>query len=856
MPSVSNLTVKLQTGSDNIYFATWDFKESAKKPSGGSSTSTIKTGDWVTIKSGATYYNGVSIPSWVMSDTWKVIQITKGDRAVLGKNKSGSNDIQSAISTKYLTTGSSSSSSESTQDEIVKYLDHYLVKWYYATGDGIWFVTNESGTSVTSKQATYGPPSNATKIKVSVKPVSKTRKVNDKDVSYWTGDWVSKEYILAGSPPTKPSTPSVKIEKYKLTATIDNVEDPKTDEIQFEVYSGTTRVSVGTVVVKTCRASYSCNISAGLDYRVRCRAVNTYNDSKVYSEWSSYSSSAGTIPNAPESITSVKALSETSVQISWTTVENATGYTVEYTTKKLYFDSSNEVQSVSVTDATSYAVITGMSSGEEYFFRVKATNKEGDSGWSEIKSIVIGEPPAAPTTWSSTTTAITGEPVTLYWVHNAEDGSSQTYAELELYIGDTLEEHTIQNTTDEDEKDKTSQWVLETKSYVDGTSVKWRVRTAGITKEYGDWSVQRTIDIHAPATLDLSITDNNGNVIETLTTFPFYIKGLAGPKTQTPIGYHVSIVSDVQYETVDNIGNPKMINAGEEVYSKYFDISDPLILEMVPSIVDLENNAHYRVNCTVSMNTGLTAEETLYFNVSWSDLSYEPDAEIGIDEELYTAYISPYCLDDAGNAITDVSLSVYRREFDGSFTELASGIETDANEFILDPHPALDYARYRIVATSKTTGAVSFYDPPGYPVGGKSIIIQWDEAWSNFDTNEESELETPPWSGSMLKLPYNIDVSESNSSDISMIEYAGRSHPVAYYGTQLGVAAQWSVEIPKDDKETIYALRRLARWMGDVYVREPSGSGYWATISVSFNQTHCETTIPVSISISQVEGGI
>lgn len=852
MPNVSDLVLKLQTGTDSTYYATWDFKENTSKDSG--SNSSIKPGDWVTIKSGATYYNGVSIPSWVMAETWKVVQVTKGDRAVLGVNKKGGYNIQSPISTKYLSNGSSGGSSGSTSGDDVKYLDHYQVKWYYATGDGVWFVANDS--SVEEKQSTYGAPSNATKVKISVKPVSKTHKVNDKDVSYWTGSWVSKEYVVAGNPPEKPSAPTVTIEKYKLTAKIENISDPRTDQIEFVVRSGTTAISRGTVVVRTCRATCSWNISAGEDYRVRCRAINIYNDTKVYSEWSDYSSSVGTIPSTPKEITSIKALSETSVSLSWSAVTNATGYGIEYTTKKIYFDTSTEVKSMTVTDATTTAIVTGLSSGEEYFFRVKATNDVGNSGWTEIKSVIIGKDPAAPTTWSSTTTAITGNPVTLYWVHNSEDGSSQTYAEIQLYVGGTLEEHTIKNTTDEDEKDKTSSWVLDTSSYVEGTTIKWRVRTAGITKNYGDWSVQRTIDVYAPATLQLSITDVEGNAIETLTSFPFYIKGLAGPKTQAPIGYHVQVTSDTQYETVDNIGNPKMVNSGEEVYSKYFDISDPLVLEMSPSVIDLENSITYTVTCTVSMDSGLTAEVSMPLKVEWSDTSYEPDAEIGIDEDTFSAYISPYCIDADGNPIADVSLSVYRREFDGSFTELATGVDTASNEYILDPHPSLDYARYRIVATSKTTGAVSYYDPPGYPVGGKAVVIQWDDTWSNFDTNEDEQLEAPPWSGSMLQLPYNIDVSDSHSPDTSLVEYAGREHPVSYYGTQLGTTATWSMVIPKDDKDTLYALRRLARWMGDVYVREPSGSGYWANITVSFSQKHCELTIPVTLNISQVEGGM
>ena len=117
-------------------------------------------------------------------------------------------------------------------------------------------------------------------------------------------------------------------------------------------------------------------------------------------------------------------------------------------------------------------------------------------------------------------------------------------------------------------------------------------------------------------------------------------------------------------------------------------------------------------------------------------------------------------------------------------------------------------------------------------------------------------MEKPPWSGSLLKLPYNINVSDKNDVDVSLVKYQGRKHPVSYYGTQLGSSSSWSVEIPKSDKETLYAIRRLSIWTGDVYVREPSGTGYWANIKVSYNVNHCETTIPVSFDITRVEGGL
>ena len=210
---------------------------------------------------------------------------------------------------------------------------------------------------------------------------------------------------------------------------------------------------------------------------------------------------------------------------------------------------------------------------------------------------------------------------------------------------------------------------------------------------------------------------------------------------------------------------------------------------------------------------------------------------------------------EEGTLVEGVTLSVYRREYDGSFTELATGVNHMYGTFVPDPHPALDYARYRVVATTNDTGAVSYYDIPAYPVGESSIIIQWDEQWTNFDNDSEDALADPVWDGSLLRLPYNIKVNDRHSPDVSLINYIGREHPVAYYGTQLGVSSSWSTDIDKKDEETLYGIRRLARYMGDVYVREPSGTGYWANIKVSYGQSYNNLTIPVTFDVTRVEGG-
>lgn len=883
----------------------------------------------------------------------------------------------------------------------LKTLDRFEVNWQYCaktTNKDTWF----DGETITVerdklKQSVYTAPQNATQVRAKVMAYSTTykktdRKGNSTDVPYWKGGW-SKQgtYKFSNNPPEAPSAPTVSTDKYTITSRLDNLNVNATD-IQFNIVSesikadGTTsRVTVknGTAKITRNSASFIFDLSSisnygSREYKVRARS---YRDG-LYSDWSEYSSAVTTAPEPPNKIITCQANSKTSVYLEWAEVKSATTYELQYATKLEYFDGSDALQSVSGIETTKYEK-TGLESGTQYFFRLRAVNDNGNSDWTEPVSVTIGSDPEAPTTWSSTTTATVGDQLILYWVHNSKDNSSQTVAELEITANGTTITYTIENNRSEEDKDKTSSYIVDTKSYAEGTKLQWRVRTAGVTKTYGNWSIMRTVDVYAQVSLDFRINGNSDDIANAIESFPISVTAVAGPNTQAPIGYHLEIAANEGYETVDNTGNVKMVSEGESIYSKYFDITSALGIEISAGDIDLENNIEYTATCIVSMNSGLTAKQSIRFIVSWEDVEYEPTASVSIDEDTYTAYIRPYCDDVYGNFVSDVLLSVYRREFDGTFKEIASGIEnlmeneydnleetnitfspnaplevnmtslmpdqvynvywngtkyicdsktvenTDGtisvcvgnksidstglfadpadtgepffivslldedetslynystfqnknhiaeevtvsivgnisvnNTWVTDPHPALDYARYRIVATTKSTGAVSYSDLPGYPVGGDSVIIQWNEEWSNFDVYHEDgspirdNAADDPWDGSMLKLPYNIDVSEKNAIDTELVEYIGREYPVSYYGTQVGTTATWNMVIDKSDADAIYALRRLSRWKGDVYVREPSGTGYWANISVSMSQKHRDPSIPVSMSITRVEGGV
>jgi hypothetical protein len=341
-----------------------------------------------------------------------------------------------------------------------------------------------------------------------------------------------------------------------------------------------------------------------------------------------------------------------------------------------------------------------------------------------------------------------------------------------------------------------------------------------------------------------------------LSSLPITLTTVAGPTNQTPLSYYISVLSDYAYRSVDNVGNTAYVMAGSEIYSKVLVSTERELSHSISAgDITLESGQSYTLNVSVSMDSGLIGEASVPFTVEWIAKDYVSDASIYIDSDSLSAHIAPFCVGEEDTLIEGVTLSVYRREADGSFTEIATDISNTMATTVTDPHPSLDYARYRIVTTDSVTGAVDYSDLPGIPIKEPSIVIQWDEQWTNFDYSEDAPAEIPPWTGSMVRIPYNVDVSESYNADVSLVEYIGRKHPVSYYGTQRGEGGSWSVTIPKNDKETLYALRRLKAWMGDVYVREPSGIGYWARITVSMSQKHGEVTIPVSFDVTRVEGG-
>ncbi len=90
------------------------------QPSGSTTSGSVKVGDVVSIATGATYYNGTAIPSWVAKKQW-IVKEVNGDRAVIDKSSDGANSINSPVSTKYLTVVKAGTTSGSTSTTATSY---------------------------------------------------------------------------------------------------------------------------------------------------------------------------------------------------------------------------------------------------------------------------------------------------------------------------------------------------------------------------------------------------------------------------------------------------------------------------------------------------------------------------------------------------------------------------------------------------------------------------------------------------------------------------------------------------------------------------------------------------------------
>lgn len=755
----------------------------------------------------------------------------------------------------------------------------YKVEWKYCrlnlNNEQIWLVGSQHTLDPSAgRQDTYSVPDEALYVEVWVTPIAKTHKIDDTDVAYWVAQPTSIDaYVGDQKTPNPPSSFTPEISPYNKNLLEVKFTNIFSDEANKNVHT----IEIHLVrnddwqtlqyhkvpVSKTGSAKFTTTLADGNSYSLRARTVA--GNETICSEWSEWSDTIYAPPLSP-TIKELRTETSSSVFISWDKVESSLLYEVQYTENEMKFESGTP-SSAKTEDPNQTSILIDGLSPNVYYFRIRSiTNDDVTSAWSHTYKLPIGKRSSAPTTWSEKNVLYFGESdtVRLYWIHNSLDNSKEIQARI-TYVTNDIDMGTIivkKEKNEYGEYDKTSHYDFDISKYEPGTLIEWFVDTIGcdISMGYGDKSVSRRITIYSKPELSLYMTDipreEYDSDVPEIHSFPinFETSTTFGGE-QTITGYYVTVVSEERYSYTNSLGNTNYVNVGDVVYDKYFDVHENLIASINASDIVLNNRRKYTLKVVVSMSSGLTAEASRTFKMDYEYKSYDISVALGFNKNSLISSIQPVVtyLDTYPE---NILISVYRINRDNSMVLIAEDIRNDISNFITDPHPTFKYMKYRIIARDVETNLITFYDTPEYPTKCTDIVIQWDETFRN-TANISNEIEdTPVINGSSIRLPYNVDVSESTSLDVNHIKYIGRQHPVSYFGTHLGYTANWSSEIPKSDVETINMLRRLQVYTGNVYVREPSGTGYWASVNVSFNLNHNELTVPVTLDITRVEGGM
>lgn len=526
--------------------------------------------------------------------------------------------------------------------------------------------------------------------------------------------------------------------------------------------------------------------------------------------------------------------------------------------------------------------------GGRIFFRVRAVSAETEgfySGWSEVVEFKYADEIRRPVTWMNTPYASVGDnTIALNIMHNSPTNTQTTGAQIMFHFNSgATRYYPAAGIIEPPSNGNVYQVPFPLTDYTEEGVIWWSARTAEFGEEGQDernwspWSESIEFWIYEKPVIDISFPDvpqnewtdvnieNESTTVPIISQFPLHFlvtPTLSGDQSIT--SYLIRIIALDAYAEYDGYGNRKFVNKGEVLYSIY-DNSSRGATDKYINVTDcnLANGIRYRLSVAAYVNTGAHTEATADFLVQIPQADYTLEATVSQNSENVSMVINPRAVRYIENVepgenemvfVNNIVLSVYRKNQDGTMVEIAKDVPNQDSVFIKDPHPNLMKLVYRIVGRNILTGAIAFADTPEYKMDCTDIILQWDENTHFMDVTE-NDLPSE-YSGNIVRLPYNIDVSESANIDNNMVKYIGRKDPVSYYGTHTGYTANWNTEIPKYDRDTIALLRKLQVYPGDVYVREPSGTGYWAHVTVTFPINHCALTVSVSLSITRVEGGM
>lgn len=543
----------------------------------------------------------------------------------------------------------------------------------------------------------FAAPSDPTvrQIRARIRAVSKTHKVTryytakkktqsvTLDLAYWTATWTGYSSAtapaLSDADKAKMAKPTVVLAAPQTSLRADGsvrvswskpMESTVTHVTLYRVADGSDasgRIAVAQLLPPTTLEYADTGVDAGHTYRYLLIPYNSNSQS-----WGPVGSMSDDLETRPLSPTGLEAAAAgtSSALLTWTDngyiycgskyrifrsehadawVQDATG---------AWIPARDDIEEVANdlerTGGQNRFTVTGLDSGKRWHFRIALVGDGGASPLSEMASCVLATVPAAPTPAYVDAHAVAGDAVTLAWTHNAEDGSAQTAAEVDVTAtppGGEAETQTLLATGSESVE-------LSTSGMADGTAVSWRVRTMGVASAgWSPWANGGNIAVHVKPTAGIEARQSaeDGERVDSgtpLGALPLVLVLTAGGGvSQTPVSWAVELSPRNGFRYVGDDGDDEWMAGGTTMLSLYIDANDPefdaqrQVVAIGAADAAFANGVEIDVRAVVVMDSGLQSDwASCTVTPQWSASLPEPVANAQVMPD-YTAAIWPYCED-------------------------------------------------------------------------------------------------------------------------------------------------------------------------------------------------------------------
>ena len=267
-----------------------------------------------------------------------------------------------------------------------------------ATGYDVEYSTDDKATwtsAATNQAGTSYTLSNADTTKTYV---IRVRAVNDAGES----DWTDSDSVSPAAP-QPPSSVSAVRNGDSLSVSWTASDGATGYDVEYSTDAKATWTSAATNQAGT---SYTLsNADTTKTYVIRVRAVNDSGES----DWTDSDSVSPSEPQPPSSVSVVH--NGSSLSVSWTAADGATGYDVEYSTD----DKTTWERAATKHAGTSYT-LSSADTTKTYVIRVRAVNDAGESDWTDSDPVSPPEPePDPPGAVSSVTVVHKGGSLSVSW---------------------------------------------------------------------------------------------------------------------------------------------------------------------------------------------------------------------------------------------------------------------------------------------------------------------------------------------------------------------------------------------------------------------------------------------------------